>query len=239
MAEFPGRLALYVRSCAIDGSGSQITCLQYHSSIDLAIAVSGGLPWSQFTKPQHMKNLWLILTGLLLAATTTAQNSNSRPLQEQVYQAYIANNVDLWEKAILSHIEQHGAKPTGEDLLQLAKLEYGVVGVCMGNENEKKAKEHLVNAERYLKSYLKQNKNSAEAHAVMSGVLGFRIAFSPMSGMWLGPRSNSHLKKAMNANRDCAQAWRQKAGSLFHTPARLWRRCVRKRPPFQKGGGIV
>lgn len=53
----------------------------------------------------------------------------------------------------------------------------------------------------------------------MSGILGFKIAFAPMKGMWLGPRSNSHLSKAMKNDKTNAQAWKQKGNSLLHTPA--------------------
>ena len=166
-----------------------------------------------------MKNLFLFIFSFAVVVTAAAQDGSQLSLDEQVYRAYLSNDTGLWEIALQRFKSQHGDSPSGEALLQLAKLEYGLVGLCMGNDNEAKAKEHLASGERHLKAYLKKQKDSAEANALMSGLLGFRIAFSPVSGMWLGPRSNSHLRKAMNADKDCAQSWKQKASSLFHTPA--------------------
>ncbi len=149
----------------------------------------------------------------------TAQINLDADLQFRIYQAYISNNLALWESGIQELEAIYKDQASDETLLELGRLEYGCVSICMGNDAEDKAKKHLAKAEKHLAAYLKKNKDSAEAHALMSGVLGFKIAFSPLSGMWLGPRSNRHLKKGMSYDDHCAMVWHQKGSSLLHTPA--------------------
>lgn len=161
----------------------------------------------------------LIACFIILGVSGLSAQSELGKIQAQIYQAYLQNNVADWESGIKS-LEAHYAGAASDELkLELARLEFGIVGICLGNQEEAKGKQHLAKAEKHLSAFLKTNKSSAEGHALMSGILGMKIGFSPMSGMWLGPRSNSHLRKAMAADKNCPQAWHQKASSLYHTPA--------------------
>ena len=71
----------------------------------------------------------------------------------------------------------------------------------------------------HLSTFLKKQGDNAEAHALMAGVMGFQISFSPMKGMWLGRKSNNHLDKAMNLGSDKPLVWHQSASSFYHKPA--------------------
>lgn len=85
-----------------------------------------------------MQKLVFLSFFLLSLATSNAQPSHDQDLQSQVYQAYISSNVTLWEKAIVKVEDQFAKSSTDAIRLELARLEYGIVGICMGSKEEKK-----------------------------------------------------------------------------------------------------
>ena len=145
-----------------------------------------------------------------------AQASMPEQCQKQVYQAFIAGDIESWEATI----DQLSKKtPYSTMNYDLALLSYGVIGFCIGAQHTEKAQKHLIKAEEHLKVYLKNHPNSAQGNALMSGILGYKIAFSPMSGMWNGSRSNKFLAKAMKIDDSQPKVWFLKGISLYHTPS--------------------
>ena len=50
----------------------------------------------------------------------------------------------------------------------------------------------------HLEKALQINDNDAESHALLASCYGMQIAFSPLSGIWRGPKSGSEMSKAKN-----------------------------------------
>lgn len=166
-----------------------------------------------------MKKLLFILSLAFMVSALTAQGELSPKLKKQFYQAFVNNSIPMWEDALQQLVSVHKSAQSPATLLELAVASYGLVGVCMGNQNEEKAKLYLGQSEKYAKAALKIKEDWPEAHALLGGIYGFKIAFAPMKGMWLGPKSDKHVAKAMKMDPNSIRAWYQKASSYFHTPA--------------------
>ena len=165
-----------------------------------------------------MKNL--ILMAILWSLSLPIQGNTELPeaLKTQFYQAYLNRSIQLWEDGVQQLEQRYKADPQEAHLFQLAASEYGMVSICMANKNDDKAQAYLAKAEKHIKKYLKKQ-DSGEAHAILAGIYGLRISFSPMKGMWLGPRSNSELGKAMKIDNTNPRVWYQHGSSFLFTPA--------------------
>ena len=162
-------------------------------------------------------SITILLTFMLVYSN--AQTVLPEVIKQQFYEGYIYGSVQKWEKGIQQLNELYNQNKEEALLLELAKAEYGAVGACMGKEDTDSGKAHLKKAEDFLGAYLKLNPKSAMANALKSGLLGFKIAFSPMKGMWLGPQSGKYLKKAFEYDDTKPNVWYHKGMYLIHTPS--------------------
>jgi tetratricopeptide (TPR) repeat protein len=77
----------------------------------------------------------------------------------------------------------------------------------------------LDDAETRLKAAIKLDANFAEGHALLSGVYGLKIAHSPISGMFLGPRSSSAADRAMSLAPENPRVLIARGVGKFNTPS--------------------
>jgi tetratricopeptide (TPR) repeat protein len=76
----------------------------------------------------------------------------------------------------------------------------------------------LDEAEAQLKSALKIDPKFAEAHALLGGVYGIKIAHSSIRGMTLGPRSSAAVDEAMKLEPDNPRVLISKGVGKYNTP---------------------
>jgi tetratricopeptide (TPR) repeat protein len=69
-----------------------------------------------------------------------------------------------------------------------------------------------------LEEAVQADPRSAEAHALLASVYGAQIAVSPMRGIMLGSRIDSHLKKALDLEPNNPRVVLQDGISAFNTP---------------------
>jgi tetratricopeptide (TPR) repeat protein len=84
---------------------------------------------------------------------------------------------------------------------------------------EREQHDLLDEAEMHLEAALKADPRLAEAHALMSGVLGAKIAKSPIKGILLGPRSTAAIDKAVELEPQNPRVLLAKGIGKFNTPA--------------------
>jgi tetratricopeptide (TPR) repeat protein len=77
----------------------------------------------------------------------------------------------------------------------------------------------LDDAEERLKTAVKLEPRFAEAYALLSGVYGLKINFSPLSGMFLGPRSGGAIDRAEELEPDNPRVLLSRGIGKFNTPA--------------------
>jgi tetratricopeptide (TPR) repeat protein len=70
------------------------------------------------------------------------------------------------------------------------------MAVAVYRMDKEKAPASLDSAVLHLKKVLEIDDNNAEAHALLASCYGMQIAFSPLSGIWRGPKSGSEMSKA-------------------------------------------
>ncbi|KAB2881066.1 tetratricopeptide repeat protein [bacterium] len=66
--------------------------------------------------------------------------------------------------------------------------------------DEDAGKRHVENAIKSLEKAISLHKTDADSYALLGSLTGMKIQFSPISGMWLGPKSNGLFQKAVSAN---------------------------------------
>jgi tetratricopeptide (TPR) repeat protein len=84
---------------------------------------------------------------------------------------------------------------------------------------EREQNDLLDEAETQLQEALKLNDKFAEASGLMAGVLGMKIAKSPMKGMFLGGKSSHFLDQALALEPDNPRLLLQRGVSRYNTPA--------------------
>jgi tetratricopeptide (TPR) repeat protein len=83
---------------------------------------------------------------------------------------------------------------------------------------EREQEAFLDEAEDQLKAALKIDSKFAEAHALLSGVYGLKIAHSSIRGITLGPRSSAAVDEAMKLEPDNPRVLLSKGVGKFNTP---------------------
>jgi len=157
-----------------------------------------------------MKKITFIMLSLFITISSFSQSICEFNELETMFKAYTMNSVSLWEKAIGQMEKSNNLQTDKELLLQLAYANYGLAGRGL-----KAAKDGI----KYASKLLKDEKYGSEAHALLGGIYGLQIAFNPMKGMFLGPKSDKHVEKALKIDHENAFAYLQKGSSYFNTPA--------------------
>lgn len=164
-----------------------------------------------------MKNI-LILIYSFFAFSISAQDSL---LQVKMYEAYLNADNGKWLECInaLDAIYEKSSDDT--DLLNLAKAQHASFTSFKIKKDEEGAQKVLDEAQKNVEIYLQNNGKSAEANALLSGILGMQISLSPMRGMSLGSKSSNLIDKALKYEPMNGLANYQKGSSLYFTP-RMW-----------------
>ncbi len=170
-------------------------------------------------KTNAMKPLILIFTFCVPTTLLTGQISLPNTITQQCMEAYAQNDLDLWADAI-SNIEEMAAEDPAF-MLELAHAEYGAVSTCMGNDAEDQAKAYLRSAQGHVEAYTKKYGETADSKAILAGVMGLKIAFQPMKGMFLGPKIDRLLGQAIKENPESPIVQYAQGNSLVYTPE-MW-----------------
>lgn len=158
----------------------------------------------------------LIFFSLLVAASTAAQT----PVDELMYQAYLQRSKSLWTKALeTQQAESKNATTDFSKQLRLAFVYSSLLNGSMAMPDEDFFDAHVDAAKKLTKKLIDQNPKSGEAAAILSGIYGNEMGYSPMKGMTLGSKSSSLAEKATVLQPDSPLVWRVYANSKFYTPA--------------------
>ncbi len=160
--------------------------------------------------------LLLLVAFLPLAATQTTLDEKMR---SQFYQAYLTNSLLLWKNGLQELEAAYQSSEDPEILLAMARAEVGAVGACFAQQDFDQAANWLERAEKHVKTLLKTNPDLPEAHALIAGIYGQKIALKPIRGMFLGGKSNKHLQRAIELGPENPLAHFQRGNNYYHTPA--------------------
>lgn len=168
-----------------------------------------------------MKTYSFILRLLVIAiialqtATVNAQNIN-----DKVYQAYLQADVNALAE-VVKELSQQADKNNHDQCNQLLHAQYFLLNATLATEDEDTFDDYIDDAVDNAKSLSKKGAYQAEATALLSTMYGFKIAFSPMKGMFLGGEASGLAEKATELDSNEPIAWMKYANNLYNTPE-MW-----------------
>lgn len=162
-----------------------------------------------------MKNLSKLFLGLVLMITAS---SFQQPIQNSTYAAYLSGSMQLWERSIAQAQQQFESSKSNEARFNLAMTMYGGMSATMKDQDEDFFDKYVDEAMDHLDELIDQDHRVADCKAIKSGVYGFKIAYSPWKGMFLGPKSNSTIEDAMEENPNSPIVQKLYGNSKLFTP---------------------
>jgi tetratricopeptide (TPR) repeat protein len=158
----------------------------------------------------------IVLYALLFCATAAHAQTK---VDQLLYQAYLQRSKSLWITALQTQQAESKKAPTDfEKQLTLAQVYSSVLNGSMALPDEEFFDAHVDDAKKLTKKLLDQNQKSGVAAAILSGIYGNEMGYSPMKGMMLGSKSSSLAEKATVLEPTSPWVWRIYANNKFYTP---------------------
>ncbi|TDQ16906.1 hypothetical protein DFQ04_1554 [Algoriphagus boseongensis] len=155
--------------------------------------------------------------ALLLMVTLMAMGF-PQDLKKLSYQAYLTQDKKAWKQNVALATQTYQAEPEEKNLFNLALMEYGLLNATMVDQDERLFDAYADGLEKRLKTLTQSKTYAAEAKALLSSLYGYKIAFSPMKGMFLGPKSSSLLEEAFAKAPHSPIVLKMMAGNKYFTP---------------------
>lgn len=158
----------------------------------------------------------------ILAGVISQSNTSEQIILEAkkvIFQAVNTANLDLFTEA------KSMIKPLVNDgrFSSLAYYYVGYIDYRMGvltmRFDENRSEAYLDSAIEHLELALKQDEQFAEAYALLSSCYGIKISFSPIKGIYYGPKSNSLISKAKEIASENPRVALLDAIGTYNTPA--------------------
>ncbi len=137
--------------------------------------------------------------------------------KEKIYQAYISNRMDVW-KNVIDSLEQNKTGNT-DYLSELLNYQYGYIGYCLAEDDDKQAEKYLALAENNMETLEDKNFNPALVNAYKAAFWGFKIGLSPIKAPIFGRRCIKNADQALKLNDKLPFAHVQYGNAYFYMPA--------------------
>jgi tetratricopeptide (TPR) repeat protein len=163
-----------------------------------------------------MKAIFLVAAMAMTQLTVMAQE-----LDKTMYEAYLINDnrIAKWEEVWKVANSKYATTPNHrQEGLQNALVGLGLLNATMSNQNEDVFDDYYDLEVALLEKLIATDKKWAEPLAILSAVYGLKMGYSPMQGMFLGPKSSSLIEKAIKLSPSSPLVWKVQANSKFFTP---------------------
>ncbi len=128
------------------------------------------------------------------------------------YQAYLSQNISMWHQS-------YKLAEANDDAFTRGLAGYAILNASLPLQNEDLFDEYLDDTSNPLEKIIdEEGSQAAEAKAIMSGILGLRIAYAPYKGMFLGGKSGNFADDAIKEAPDSYIAWKLYGNYKFYTP---------------------
>lgn len=129
-----------------------------------------------------------------------------------IYKAYITGDMKSWSKT-LAEMESQKNRST-DYLLELINCQYGYIGWCISNNNNKEAQHNISGMECNLEDLRSITGESSEFHSYKAALYGFKLGMNIWKAPVLGKKSMDHAKMAIkkdnmsiHANLEMGNIW--------------------------------
>ena len=166
----------------------------------------------------------MLLMAIFWMATPCANRVLAQKVQAiadfrcQLYSYYVSSDMQGWLQT-LSVMEQQLARTKNDSLaLEVIRTQYGFVAWALGNDQKSSAAPILDKALSSLNRYIEQHPKDAEALALKSSLLGFKIALNPLKAAFIGPKTVEIIDAAMAMAPKNPWVMLEKANAEQYTP---------------------
>ena len=165
----------------------------------------------------NKSKLALILLLIYTILPALAQKKDLSYYQCAFLESYRMGNMAPWSGLIA---EMEKVKPA--DLAwqtEIVKAIYGLVGYQIGAAKKDLAQTYIEKADVYLDKLLDDYPNNAQLHSLCGAFYGYKISFALYKAPFLGPKSLSHIDKAIQLDPLEPMGYIEKGNSLMYRPA--------------------
>lgn len=163
----------------------------------------------------------LLVAVAVLARCASAQAQASPTVDEyrcKIYHSYVEGAMNTWYST-LGTMESHYAKAKSDKLLlETVRSYYGYIAYAISKEQHEQADAMLDKAFSYLNSYQARHPKDAEAIAIHSSFLGFRMALHPIKAITLGTKCQLLMQQAVSLAPTNPWVLLDQANALHYTP---------------------
>jgi tetratricopeptide (TPR) repeat protein len=166
------------------------------------------------------KNLLFAIITCMVCMNALSQDKTD----EVLYKAYLAADTkpEVWKNAVATRKTEYEKKPTDKLVgFKLAQAQFALLSSTMRTKDEDLFDLYYDETVELIEKLIEQDKKWAEPPALLSAVYGLKMAYSPMQGMFLGPRSGSLIEKAKKLDPSSPFVMKVYANSKFFTPE-MW-----------------
>ena len=135
----------------------------------------------------------------------------------EIYNAYIRNDMAGWKK-IMDRIQNQERK-SNEILLSLVNYQYGYIGWCIGEANEKEAEFYISLARNNLAVLESNNYNLSMVYAYYAALYGYDIGLSIIRAPFIGPKSMKYAENALKLDQGNSFAYLQMGNIQYYMPS--------------------
>ena len=136
--------------------------------------------------------------------------------KSEIYTAYVTNNMQIWKNVL----DKMNAIPNKnrDMLLELVNYQYGYIGWCIGTKEYTDARKYLSQAEKNIEILSKNSSLKSFTEAYRSAFYGYRIGLNSVLAPFIGPKSVSAAKTAMEADDKNPLGFIQYGNTQFYMP---------------------
>lgn len=153
--------------------------------------------------------------------TTSGKGQSSSPIDGyrcRFYKCYVEGSMNGWITNLRTMESTYAKDKSDTLLLEIVRSYYGYIAYALGKDREAEADALLDRAFGHLGYYRKRHPLDAEATAIYSSLLGFRLAIHPVKALTLGIQSKQLLAKAMSMAPNNPWVLLEQANALLYTP---------------------
>ena len=137
--------------------------------------------------------------------------------KERVYQAYIADQMDDWDRVILEMSKRKSAL-SDQELGELINYYYGYTGWLIEKGPKKKANTYIEEADKIIDELIAKYPEASDWYAYKGAFYGYKIGLSPVRAPFLGGQSMSNIDRAIETGPERPQGWVERGNALFYMP---------------------
>lgn len=161
---------------------------------------------------------YLLVTLVLLSGFSAfAQKKDLAYYQCAFFESYKKGDMSPWP-GLIAEMEKSGSQDVAWQT-EIVKAMYGLVGYQIGLGEKDIARKYVDKADRLLDELLEKNLKNARLHALSGAFYGFKISLAAYKAPFLGPKSLSHIEKAISLEPNNPAGYIEKGNSLMYRPA--------------------